>query len=449
MPTFDPGPSSRVSPPLRLAAQLRGPQEPVLVRLGPDLLPRPAEPVRHACSPSLPTRDRPSGSSGGRWSATRGNASRASCPSSGLDRSYLCINAFAYAVFRRAPGRRLPMLHEPSPPGPGGTPDRATTGPRTAGHCRLRVHAQAATGRLGHPGAGCPVFEIPHPSSPHATVPGVGPLARRDHPACGGWSRRIQRRDAAGPTYGTSFKEADYAAIPRGDLPFGLTRTSSATTRGDARPPRATTTRWSARRPTSSTRCCGRRRRVLTPHAPTETRWRRLTRLRCMTHVLSAVAWPYANGPRHIGHVAGFGVPSDVFSRYMRMAGHDVLMVSGTDEHGTPILVAADAAGRDREGPRGQEQRRDRAGPRRPRPVLRPLHPDDDGQPLPRRAGDVHDGAPQRLHGRADHARARSARRPGAPCPTATSRAPARSAGTPTRAATSATTAATSSTRPT
>jgi methionyl-tRNA synthetase len=64
-----------------------------------------------------------------------------------------------------------------------------------------------------------------------------------------------------------------------------------------------------------------------------------------MTKVLSAVAWPYANGPRHIGHIAGFGVPSDVFSRYMRMAGHDVLMVSGTDEHGTPILVAADKAG--------------------------------------------------------------------------------------------------------
>ena len=64
-----------------------------------------------------------------------------------------------------------------------------------------------------------------------------------------------------------------------------------------------------------------------------------------MSKVLSAVAWPYANGPRHIGHVAGFGVPSDVFSRYMRMAGHDVLMVSGTDEHGTPILVAADAQG--------------------------------------------------------------------------------------------------------
>jgi len=61
--------------------------------------------------------------------------------------------------------------------------------------------------------------------------------------------------------------------------------------------------------------------------------------------VLTAVAWPYANGPRHIGHVSGFGVPADVFARYQRMAGADVLMVSGTDEHGTPILVQADAEG--------------------------------------------------------------------------------------------------------
>ena len=62
-------------------------------------------------------------------------------------------------------------------------------------------------------------------------------------------------------------------------------------------------------------------------------------------HVLTAVAWPYANGPRHIGHVSGFGVPSDVFSRYQRMVGRSVLMVSGTDEHGTPIQVQADAEG--------------------------------------------------------------------------------------------------------
>src|SRR3954452_17606884 len=64
-----------------------------------------------------------------------------------------------------------------------------------------------------------------------------------------------------------------------------------------------------------------------------------------MSAVLTAVAWRYANGPRHIGHVSGFGVPADVFSRYQRMAGNDVLMVSGTDEHGTPILVQADAEG--------------------------------------------------------------------------------------------------------
>ncbi|OHF37449.1 methionine--tRNA ligase [Corynebacterium sp. HMSC074A01] len=62
-------------------------------------------------------------------------------------------------------------------------------------------------------------------------------------------------------------------------------------------------------------------------------------------NVLVCVAWPYANGPRHIGHVAGFGVPSDVFARYQRMCGKNVLMVSGTDEHGTPLLVQADKEG--------------------------------------------------------------------------------------------------------
>jgi methionyl-tRNA synthetase len=64
-----------------------------------------------------------------------------------------------------------------------------------------------------------------------------------------------------------------------------------------------------------------------------------------MRTILSAPAWPYANGPRHIGHVSGFALPCDMFSRYQRMAGHRVLMVSGTDEHGTPIQVQADAEG--------------------------------------------------------------------------------------------------------
>jgi methionyl-tRNA synthetase len=70
--------------------------------------------------------------------------------------------------------------------------------------------------------------------------------------------------------------------------------------------------------------------------------------------ILVAVAWPYASGPRHIGHVAGFGVPSDTFARYHRLRGNDVLMVSGTDEHGTPVMVAADAAG---ESPRETAER--------------------------------------------------------------------------------------------
>src|ERR1700735_1142912 len=62
-------------------------------------------------------------------------------------------------------------------------------------------------------------------------------------------------------------------------------------------------------------------------------------------NILTAPAWPYANGPRHIGHVSGFALPSDMFSRYQRMAGNKVLMVSGTDEHGTPIQVQADKEG--------------------------------------------------------------------------------------------------------
>jgi methionyl-tRNA synthetase len=58
-----------------------------------------------------------------------------------------------------------------------------------------------------------------------------------------------------------------------------------------------------------------------------------------------APAWPYANGPRHIGHVAGFAVPADVLARFERLRGSRVLMASGTDEHGTPITYEADKKG--------------------------------------------------------------------------------------------------------
>jgi methionyl-tRNA synthetase len=54
------------------------------------------------------------------------------------------------------------------------------------------------------------------------------------------------------------------------------------------------------------------------------------------------VAWPYANGSLHLGHIAGCYLPADIFARYCRMQGRDVLMVSGSDEHGTPITITAD-----------------------------------------------------------------------------------------------------------
>ena len=54
------------------------------------------------------------------------------------------------------------------------------------------------------------------------------------------------------------------------------------------------------------------------------------------------VAWPYANGSLHLGHIAGCYLPADIFARFCRMTGKDVLMVSGSDEHGTPITITAE-----------------------------------------------------------------------------------------------------------
>ena len=61
--------------------------------------------------------------------------------------------------------------------------------------------------------------------------------------------------------------------------------------------------------------------------------------------IFIGVAWPYANGPLHLGHIAGAYLPADVFARYHRLKGNDVLMVSGSDQHGTPITVRAEQEG--------------------------------------------------------------------------------------------------------
>jgi methionyl-tRNA synthetase len=62
-------------------------------------------------------------------------------------------------------------------------------------------------------------------------------------------------------------------------------------------------------------------------------------------NILVAVAWPYASGSRHLGHIGGAYLPADIFARYHRVIGNNVLMVSGSDVHGTPITVRADAEG--------------------------------------------------------------------------------------------------------
>ncbi len=61
--------------------------------------------------------------------------------------------------------------------------------------------------------------------------------------------------------------------------------------------------------------------------------------------ILVCVAWPYANGPIHLGHLAGCYLPADIFARYHRTLGNDVLMVSGSDQHGTPVTVRAEQEG--------------------------------------------------------------------------------------------------------
>jgi len=62
--------------------------------------------------------------------------------------------------------------------------------------------------------------------------------------------------------------------------------------------------------------------------------------------IFIGVAWPYANGPLHLGHIAGAYLPADIFARYHRLKGNEVLMVSGSDQHGAPITIRAEQESR-------------------------------------------------------------------------------------------------------
>lgn len=64
-----------------------------------------------------------------------------------------------------------------------------------------------------------------------------------------------------------------------------------------------------------------------------------------MSKILINIAWPYANGPIHLGHVAGSLLPPDIFGRYNRLLGNEVWTVGGSDQHGTPITVSAEKEG--------------------------------------------------------------------------------------------------------
>ena len=63
-------------------------------------------------------------------------------------------------------------------------------------------------------------------------------------------------------------------------------------------------------------------------------------------NILIAIAWPYANAEIHVGNITGSHLPGDIVARYHRLKGNNVLMVSGTDSHGTPVTLAADKEGR-------------------------------------------------------------------------------------------------------
>ena len=62
--------------------------------------------------------------------------------------------------------------------------------------------------------------------------------------------------------------------------------------------------------------------------------------------IFIGVAWPYANGPLHLGQIAGAYLPADIFARYHRTKGNEVLMVSGSDQHGTPVTLRAEKEGK-------------------------------------------------------------------------------------------------------
>ncbi len=137
----------------------------------------------------------------------------------GLTRSYLCLNAFSYALFPSAASSAKAMLHEPEHITWRNTLISMTTGSALQAVIAFGFEAQAAVEDWDNP-SGVPVIPLPHPSNRSATTlatawrAGVIQLRGIVTPDSDG--------DVTGANYGTTLKEVDYAPIPRGDLPYGV-----------------------------------------------------------------------------------------------------------------------------------------------------------------------------------------------------------------------------------
>jgi uracil-DNA glycosylase len=136
----------------------------------------------------------------------------------GLTTSYVCVNAWAYALHPGRASAELKRLGEPVQRQWRNTLYDHVSGPNLQAIIAFGEMAQAAVGQWDSKPK-VPVHEVPHPSSRDAKKlldewrAAVVALREQVTPDPGG--------DATGPNYGTSFRESDYAAIPRGDLPFG------------------------------------------------------------------------------------------------------------------------------------------------------------------------------------------------------------------------------------
>ena len=134
-------------------------------------------------------------------------------------------------------------------------------------------------------------------------------------------------------TYGRAFHPSRYGPIRYGPIRL-------ATVRPNVSAP--------SPHPLGSRRmpCYNRLRHPSNPDDPAERSSRPMSAPSHPERILVCVAWPYANGATHVGHIAGVYLPGDIFARYHRLRGNDVLMVSGSDEHGTPITVRRRPRGR-------------------------------------------------------------------------------------------------------